>query len=100
MVFAGAGSQARGCTGYFKGSSHGHWQGFGELQLSMEPDYGPKVMDQTLGMCTLGAIPLVTNYNLVTRGLDMATGAPTALAHSAVGWPFGGAACCSACFHC
>ena len=60
-------------AGYFKGAAAGHWEGTKGLSLSVEPDFGANSLDEHLGMCTVGAAPLVTNYNILTTGLDLPT---------------------------
>jgi glutamate formiminotransferase len=64
-------------AGYFKGAD-GLWSGFGAMHVGVEPDFGPKVMHARLGLCTIGAVPLVTNFNLLTSHLDMAAGTHSA----------------------
>lgn len=58
-------------VGYFKGAAAGHWEGTKGLSLSVEPDFGASSLDEHLGMCTVGAAPLVTNYNILTTGLEL-----------------------------
>lgn len=65
-------SEISGCdAGYFKGAGAAQWQGSKDLSLAVESDFGPQVMDEQLGICTVGAVPLVTNYNILTTGLDI-----------------------------
>lgn len=58
-------------AGYFKGAGAGQWEGTKGMSLGVVPDFGPEVLDEQLGMCTVGAVPLVTNYNILTTGLDI-----------------------------
>jgi glutamate formiminotransferase len=43
--------------------------------MGIDPDYGPSKVDEKLGICTIGAVPLIVNYNILVRVTDLAAGA-------------------------
>ena len=69
----------RSCThlaGYFAapdGSSN--WSGVEGIRVGRRPDFGPDEPHPQLGICTIGAAPWITNFNVLLQDVDMATGA-------------------------
>lgn len=81
--------------GYFKGAASGQWEGLlgggaagaedssnssrgggavqrgGSLELAVRPCFGPGVSSAASGVCCIGAIPLIINYNVLLRTDDL-----------------------------
>lgn len=62
-------AELRRQLGYFSGASRGEWTGLSdEIMTAMQelaPDVGPRDVDPTYGAAVVGAVPWVTNYNLL-----------------------------------
>lgn len=63
------------CAGYFKGAGSGTWSQLDTVCLPRKPDHGPQVVDGRCGICIVGAVPWVTNFNVLTQGVAMPQGA-------------------------
>ncbi|KAK9838331.1 hypothetical protein WJX81_005102 [Elliptochloris bilobata] len=65
----------RRALGYFAGARAGQWVGPGSPvsgALPVAPDLGPHAADARVGVCTIGAAPLVINFNVPLTGVDLA----------------------------
>lgn len=62
----------RRSLGYFGGASRGEWSGLSEemaaAMRALAPDVGPREADPCHGAAVVGAVPWVTNYNLLLTG--------------------------------
>eukprot|EP00887_Chlorella_sp_A99_P002863 scaffold6.g2863.t1 len=94
--------------GYFKGAASGQWEGLlgggaagaedssnssrgggavqrgGSLELAVRPCFGPGVSSAASGVCCIGAIPLIINYNVSERGGGLPAVQAMALRHATV----------------
>jgi len=71
-------AELRRSLGYFGGAARGEWTGLSEQMAvamrNLAPDVGPSEVDPQYGAAVVGAVPWVTNYNLLLagNGLDQA----------------------------
>jgi len=68
-------AELRRSLGYFSGASKGLWTGLSDEMASamrdLAPDYGPSDVDSQYGAAVVGAVPWVTNYNLLLASASM-----------------------------
>ncbi len=67
--------------GYFQGAAASSWQGaLGTVQLPLAPCYGPASAPPHSGVCCVGAVPWLINYNVLLHTTDL--GAARAVARA------------------
>lgn len=71
--------QRCGCSaGYFAPSGcAAQWHGVTGIRVGRPADLGPQQPHPRLGICTIGAAPWITNFNVLLDCDDMATGVQT-----------------------
>jgi hypothetical protein len=60
-------------AGYFQARVPGTWRG-GEVRVGVPPAYGPSAASPELGICTIGAVPWVVNFNMLLKGASREAG--------------------------
>lgn len=65
-------AELRRSLGYFGGAARGEWNGLSEQMAAamrnLAPDVGPSEVNPQYGAAVVGAVPWVTNYNLLLAG--------------------------------
>lgn len=68
-------AELRRSLGYFGGAARGEWKGLSEQMATamrnLPPDIGPGEVDPQYGAAVVGAVPWVTNYNLLLAGAGL-----------------------------
>ena len=64
-------------AGYFQDAAQHTWVGIQGITPPQSPEFGPSSVHPALGVTTIGAVPWVTNFNVLLNGVSMPAGVST-----------------------